>query len=1087
MVQARQSQRHGVRPSNNLRQCDRQSRSYASEDTREGDTDRSERLLPELPSAKRAESNGLKNNARHSQRAGTFVPVKQKPTPKQLPRRLTLLDEQVLVLCRSAIERSWGARGQVEDERKASPRRKYGHESIYAATQIQRLFRAFRTRCILAQANGPRFQRAAKTVQFALRRVIVARRVFRRWMFKRHRNAARIQAWFRGIRCRDMLLCEKARFVNERIRMFQRRFRGYRFWNLVAALLHRRRAEVASQIQRCCRGMLARRRVRFLREERRRFALELRRMSDIHRFQSRCDGCRPGTYDEASFFTCFMARFIGLHDYAGAKTLGEEGVRGFPSSARFSFMYAVLLQAMGEDMEISMAFLKRAQAILSISTDDITEFERRFLYPALQLCKDDIAVLLDMAIISQCLGNVHRAQSFYRQALKQAPVTYAVPGYLNRADMLDRILLNYHRFCSIFNSRQVNILAKTIPVAKRGEQVRVMVTRMSQYIVIYPGDDATACRFNTVYLTDEEVFQLLVEKEIALVKEEDGEQSVSPSVRDLLNWKGNNQRASVRAGSTRATMNDLLGGTKPIHDAKKDHPHSEAVIQRFQPVFLGLNVQPTKLARASEARSRLRITRGLAEKILRELVFVDADHVVSNEVIDATSSSPESGVSPENLCKVMMVPSIIKHRQLQQREFLASQSVIYIQRMFRAFRVRARFRRQQLLKAVLQQQVEDLYTRLRSNFMVRERRRLGAITMQRIYKGYQTRQRLAQWARASIEIQRVYRGWRGRTRAIAFREGNLTFYMAERVYQRGIRLRARNVMMIVDKCGLTFRLEAYDLGACAMYPGFISHDSTMALIRYENWAYAQRLCGREFWLHGYRGILRNVAFINPRDCQVLMTCDLHTDPSGRVGPAEQLVPLIDCINAINLRNAGLKGSEAEQLQLPITTEDTSRIVSCLVERLTLIEALPMATKELKKKTPGAFIVTVMPPPKVHFVFSKTGTTPIEIRKTSTALLKTSVDATVLKALAFPVVDGMRGHSVGTHVHRKKCDRHAIHFTKCRCVLPLVSTPAFVDTIALAMTPPPPPSFATLPTAETNHSTDYVWPGHCDPSQSESRA
>jgi hypothetical protein len=300
------------------------------------------------------------------------VPRKKVAVKARPPQLLSLLDEQMLVLCRSAIHHS-----NVLLPQRESPwdllRTMYGYESIYAATQVQRLFRGFATRKRLAEFHGPRFQRAAGCIQFALRRVLVARRVFKRWMGKRHRCATRIQAWFRGSRCREIVRYESARALVERITMFQRRFRGYRFWNLVAALLAQRRHHAATQIQRCCRGMAARCRVQQIRHERVRFSVELKTMGNFHRRQARCSGCRSDTWTEDSLFVCFMVRFVGLHDFSGAKVLGLNGVQAFPESARFSFMYSILLQAMGEDLEISMAFLRRAEAKLGISETDVLE------------------------------------------------------------------------------------------------------------------------------------------------------------------------------------------------------------------------------------------------------------------------------------------------------------------------------------------------------------------------------------------------------------------------------------------------------------------------------------------------------------------------------------------------------------------------------------------------------------------------------------------------------------------------------------------------------------------------------------------
>jgi hypothetical protein len=289
------------------------------------------------------------------------------------PQKSALLDKQFLILCRSAIERTWEMQ-----QLSTLPSKTYGPECIYAATQVQRLFRGYCTRCRLALPDGPLFQHAARLIQFALRRMVIAHRVHIRWLNKRHSCATCIQAWYRGVRVRAQLQLEQARLLIQRVTLLQFHYRSYQFWNLVIASLARRRNRAATQMQRGCRGFLARRRVRRIRHERTQFARALRELGDLHRYQSRCDGCRPDQCSEESLFACFMVRFVGLHDYPGSKALGLEGVRLFPTSARFSFMLSVLLQAMGEDLDLSMAFLRRARLVLLLNIADVVEV--RFIH-----------------------------------------------------------------------------------------------------------------------------------------------------------------------------------------------------------------------------------------------------------------------------------------------------------------------------------------------------------------------------------------------------------------------------------------------------------------------------------------------------------------------------------------------------------------------------------------------------------------------------------------------------------------------------------------------------------------------------------
>lgn len=138
------------------------------------------------------------------------------------------------------------------------------------------------------------------------------------------------------------------------------------------------------------------------------------------------------------------------------------------------------------------------------------------------------------------------------------------------------------------------------------------------------------------------------------------------------------------------------------------------------------------------------------------------------------------------------------------------------------------------------------------------------------------------------------------------------------------------------------------------------------------------------------------------------------------------------------------------LQLPMTIDDTVRFVDAMASRVILVPALRMATAELKAKAPAGFTISVQPPPKMHFTF----------RQKSTLSGKHPFPCAPIKSalqFAFPVTNGLRGVSIGTKNFRKKCSRHAVQFTRCRCILPIVSTSAHIEAISRALASPSPPS------------------------------
>lgn len=786
------------------------------------------------------------------------------------------MDERVLMLYHASLKHSWASEIAADAEtQQQAPlathmsvylQRKYGYEATFAATQIQRIVRGNATRARLEAFDGPRQQRAARYVQFAFRWLVVCQRIAQRVHRKRVACAVQIQSWYRGCRCRERLLDAQARVLVHRIVLFQRHVRGHRFWRVVAALLHDRRCRAATEVQRCVRGWRGRQRATAVRFEQQRYVRNLVAISAVHRSRSRCANCTLDQCTESSLFDCFMARYVGLHDLVGARMLCLDGLRLFPSSGRFCYFYAVLSLVLCDDVGVAMLYLTRALRVLQISNDDLAivrrtscsysglsvdrirfagescsrslslllayyvrQCEQQYLLPALQLRPNDVAVSLDLAVFCQCSEHIARAEAHYTKALSLSPLTYDVPGYLHRLETLDRLLCNYHRFCSLFNSRQTNVLAKNVSVAKRGsEQLRFMVAKMNQFVAIYPVDAAHASRVNAIYLTDDEVCAFLsdhgspiaVEKTLdapvaAAVSDNETVLASKRSLRSLASWR-NSGLKSTTAMLQHRTTRDLLQESSAPSDATVS-PLQRAtknfvLVQRFQSEFRGLNVRPSKLAAMSEKRSKLSLSRDHAELLLKHVVFIkatpptDALEAPSRSELDASFVSTLGALPPPSssasTAYVALLPSFLKVQQQRSRASLETHAAVDLQRVFRGFQFRAQVRREKLIQHIQQRQVDRMLAQLHANFVARERRRTSAVAIQRIVKGVAVRAHVQQWHAAAIAIQRVFRGARGRKRAMAFRDGNCTFYMAERVYQRGLEISGRRVMLSIDKVRL---------------------------------------------------------------------------------------------------------------------------------------------------------------------------------------------------------------------------------------------------------------------------------------------
>lgn len=225
--------------------------------------------------------------------------------------------------------------------------------------------------------------------------------------------------------------------------------------------------------------------------------------------------------------------------------------------------------------------------------------------------------------------------------------------------------------------------------------------------------------------------------------------------------------------------------------------------------------------------------------------------------------------------------------------------------------------------------------------------------------------------------------------------------------------------------------------------------------------------GKECSSQGLKLLITSVGFINRTTAECFMKCaivnDKQIEKGNSIGDQRDaiVVPLADCIQSINLRDLSTLGSEAKSAEPPLTVSDTAKLVEAMTERLALVHSIPMATKELKKRTPAGFLITVTPPPRRHMIFkSNTASDPenllnsiVKRNKSDSTEGKTeNINIQDREQIKFPITDGLRGVSTGEIHFRKKCSRHAVQYTRCRCVLPMTSTPAHVEALKLALTP-----------------------------------
>lgn len=193
-----------------------------------------------------------------------------------------------------------------------------------------------------------------------------------------------------------------------------------------------------------------------------------------------------------------------------------------------------------------------------------------------------------------------------------------------------------------------------------------------------------------------------------------------------------------------------------------------------------------------------------------------------------------------------------------------------------------------------------------------------------------------------------------------------------------------------------------------------------------------------------------------RDDQgVVSTTTTTTTATRDQADKRVVVSLADCVQSINLRSLGtFRGKDVVPVALPLTLDDTVRMVRAITERLELVPAVQMATIELKKHTRANLLIAVTPPPKMHVLFQRTSTNALSPLHQSVGAKGTMTTTRLCSKddIRFPVTNGRQGASVGRTHFRKKCALHATHFTRCWCVLPLVSTPAHIEALTLALGP-----------------------------------
>ncbi|GMF16872.1 unnamed protein product [Phytophthora fragariaefolia] len=182
-------------------------------------------------------------------------------------------------------------------------------------------------------------------------------------------------------------------------------------------------------------------------------------------------------------------------------------------------------------------------------------------------------------------------------------------------------------------------------------------------------------RDDEIFVVNEEVISIttLTERE-----GEDGNKVTTNSIESadkirkvITNWGSTSMNSSMRQKSFRLVPKDMPSSLLS---------QKTTIAQLYQNEFVGLNVKPSDLAQFSETRSKLRLTKPMANILLSAIVFVDPSMSHSEEpVLEYENQRP--GSSKNVLHKIILIPSILKSRQQRRRAIVRSSAAVDAQRV----------------------------------------------------------------------------------------------------------------------------------------------------------------------------------------------------------------------------------------------------------------------------------------------------------------------------------------------------------------------------------------------------------------------
>ncbi|KAH9128119.1 hypothetical protein AeMF1_001672 [Aphanomyces euteiches] len=445
----------------------------------------------------------------------------QKKTQKQLQRQrrrqslkpvaLSTLDQRILVLYNSKLSR------ELSTVSPPPPSSSWPPEATHAAQTIQRVLRGHWCRRAIFAFFGPVNQQKALTIQRVYRghtaRVLVSRR---RQQIARD-AAIRLQAWIRGVLARDFVALLVVRDTIDRVKLLQRVYRGHCGRRRAARVRWLRHMANALIIQRVFRGFQDRSKVRRILDEASANARAIAAAALRHAVSSRCQGCSWSHCTPSSLVRCLLAVLFGSYNLPRAKQLGLDGVTLFPTDAIFPLLVSVVMQLQGDKLELAMVYLDHARR-LGLLDSVLRQVETLYFMAALEWQPGNPVVCFAFAVFLASIGNVRRAETYFKQALRASPLEYPLESYFARQALADALLATYKRFlCLVKLPAHLHVKLSTGKLGRPdfpGAALGVRLTRCNHYAVIAPEETQEKeerIRCNAIFIADDELAHLCQE------------------------------------------------------------------------------------------------------------------------------------------------------------------------------------------------------------------------------------------------------------------------------------------------------------------------------------------------------------------------------------------------------------------------------------------------------------------------------------------------------------------------------------------------------------------------------------------------